>query len=94
MQPAGVLKRTTDIGRTSPTHTEVHMRALQVLGIVLIVAGLWVLVHPPTYTREESLFKVGNVEATMRQQHPVPAWAGGAALGAGVVILLLGLVRR
>jgi hypothetical protein len=70
------------------------MRVMQVSGAVLLVLGLWVIVHPPSYSREESIFHIGNVEATMRAQHIVPAWVGGAAVGAGVVLVVLGLVRR
>jgi hypothetical protein len=70
------------------------MRAMQVVGAVLIALGVWIVIHPPTYSREESVFKVGNIEATMREQHPVPVWVGGAVLGGGVVLMVLGLIRR
>jgi hypothetical protein len=70
------------------------MRVMQVSGVVLIALGLWIIVRPPTYSREESLFKVGNLEATMRREHTVPGWAGGAAVGGGVVLTLLALIRR
>jgi hypothetical protein len=70
------------------------MRAMQIVGGVLIAIGVWIVIHPPTYSREDSVFKVGNIEATMRAQHPVPAWVGGAVLGGGVVLLVLGLIRR
>jgi uncharacterized membrane protein YdcZ (DUF606 family) len=70
------------------------MRALQVLGVLLIVAGLWVLIRPPSYPHEQSVFKLGNVEAKVQKEQPVPAWLGGAALGAGVVLFALGLRRR
>jgi cytochrome c biogenesis protein CcdA len=70
------------------------MRALQVVGVLLIVLGLWVLIRPPSYPHEESVFKLGNVEARMQQERPVPAWLGGVALGAGVVLFAVGLKRR
>ena len=70
------------------------MRAMQVSGSVLIVLGLWIVIHPPSYSREETVFKLGNIEANLRQEHPVPAWIGGAMAGGGLVLLVLGLIRR
>jgi len=70
------------------------MRALQIVGAILIAIGLWVLIRPPSYTREHSVLKLGNVEATVQQQQPVPGWAGGIALGVGAVLLVIGLKRH
>lgn len=66
------------------------MRALQVSGVVLIAIGLWIIIRPPAYSREESVFKFGDIEAKMQQQRTVPGWAGGVALGAGLVLLVVG----
>jgi hypothetical protein len=70
------------------------MRALLISGAVLIVAGLWMIARPPSYSREESVFKLGDIEAKMRQEHRVPAWVGGMALGAGLVLFAAGMKRR
>lgn len=70
------------------------MRALQISGVVLIAIGLWILVRPPTYSREESVLKLGNIEAKMQEQHAVPGWVGGVALGAGLVLVVVGLRKR
>jgi hypothetical protein len=67
------------------------MRALQISGVLLIVIGLGMIVRPPSYSREESVFKLGDIEATMRQEHRVPGWVGGMALGAGVVLFVVGI---
>lgn len=67
------------------------MRALQISSLVLIAIGLWLIIRPPTHAREESLFKFGGLEAKMQEQRPVvPGWAGGVALGAGLVLLVVG----
>ena len=55
--------------------------------------GLGLLIRPPSYSREESVFKVGEIEAKVRQEHPVPGWVGGLALGAGVVLVVVGLKK-
>ena len=70
------------------------MRALTISGAVLILIGLWIIIHPPSYSREESVLKIGNLEAKMQQRHAVPGWAGGIALGAGVVLVVLGSKKR
>jgi hypothetical protein len=66
------------------------MRALQMSGLVLIVVGLWIIIRPPSYSRDETVLKFGDIEAKMQQQRSVPEWAGGIALGAGSVIVLVG----
>jgi len=70
------------------------VRAIQVLGAVLIVIGMWMVIRPPSYSREESVFKLGDVEAKMQQERQVPGWVGGMALGAGLVLLVVGSKSR
>jgi len=70
------------------------MRAVQIIGAILIAAGLYILVKSPSYSSDKSLFKVGQVEATVQQSHEVPAWAGGVALAAGVVLVVTGFRKR
>jgi cytochrome c biogenesis protein CcdA len=69
------------------------MRALQISGLVLIAIGLWFIIRPPSYSREESVFKFGDVEARMQEQRSLPGWVGGAALGAGLVLVAVGFRR-
>ena len=66
------------------------MRARQISGLVLIAIGLWIIIRPPTYSHQQSVLKFGDLEAKMQEQRPVPGWAGGVALGAGLVLLLFG----
>ncbi len=67
---------------------------MQVSGAVLIVIGVWMVIRPPSYSREESVFKLGDVEAKMQQERQVPGWVGGMALGAGLVLLVVGSKSR
>ena len=60
------------------------MRSLIIAGVLLIAVGLFAILKPPTYSREESVFKLGDLEARVQQQRTVPAWVGGAR-GAYVV---------
>jgi len=66
------------------------MRALKISGLVLIAIGLWIILRPPSYSHDETVLKFGELEAKMQQQRTVPGWAGGIALGAGIVIVLVG----
>jgi hypothetical protein len=66
------------------------MRALQISGLLLVAIGLWVIIRPPSYSHDETVLKFADVEAKMQQQRTVPEWAGGIALGAGIVIVVLG----
>jgi drug/metabolite transporter (DMT)-like permease len=70
------------------------MKAFLVAGLVLIAAGILLILRPPHYASEQSVFKLGDVEARMQQERPLPAWVGGAVLGAGIVLLGAGLFKR
>jgi hypothetical protein len=66
------------------------MRILQIVGALLIAGGLFVLIKTPTYSSEKSVFKIGDVEAKVSQEHVIPPWAGGAAVAVGVVLIVVG----
>ncbi len=70
------------------------MRILQVLGVILIAGGLFILIRGPSYSSDKSLFKIGDVEAKVSQDHAIPPWAGGAALVAGVVLIVAGARKK
>lgn len=67
------------------------MRALPISGAILIATGLLLIIKPPSYSREESVIKLGNLEAKVQQQHTIPSWIGGVILGAGCVLVIVGL---
>jgi hypothetical protein len=66
------------------------MRILQIVGAILIAGGLFVLIKSPSYSSDKSLFKIGDVEAKVAQEHAIPPWVGGAAIAAGVVLIVVG----
>jgi drug/metabolite transporter (DMT)-like permease len=70
------------------------MRVPLIAGAILIIAGLYILIRGVSYSREESVFKIGDIEAKVQQQHTVPEWLGGLALGAGAVLVIVGLKKR
>jgi hypothetical protein len=66
------------------------MRVLQIVGALLIAGGLFILIKTPSYPSEKSVFKVGDVEAKVSQERAIPPWVGGAALAAGLVLIVVG----
>ncbi len=67
------------------------MRNLQIVGAILIAGGLFVLIRAPSYSSEKSVFKIGDVEAKVSQEHVISPWLGGAAVVAGVVLIVAGV---
>ena len=70
------------------------MRAVLIAGAVLVAAGLFLLIKGGSYTREESVFKLGELEARVQRKHSIPEWVGGLGLGAGLVLVVVGLKKR
>ena len=73
------------------------MKAISILGIILIVFGIFVLISEGiSYTKTEKVIDIGPIEATAKRQKtiPIPPLAGGAALAAGVVLVIAGSKRR
>lgn len=70
------------------------MRVSLIAGLVLAALGAFVVFQGVSYTKEESVFKFGGLEAKMQQKNRVPEWIGGVALGAGLVLMLTGLKKR
>lgn len=67
------------------------MRASLLAGAILAILGAFIIIKGVSYTREESVFKLGGIEAKVQQERPIPQWTGGVALGAGLVLLITGL---
>lgn len=70
------------------------MRGLQIIGALLIAGGLFILIRAPSYSSEKSVLKVAGIEAKVNEQHEIPGWVGGAALAAGIVLLVAGVRKR
>lgn len=69
------------------------MKGLPVLGILLVVIGLVMLAKPViSYTTRDKVVDLGPVEVTKdTEKHvPISPIAGGAAVVAGVVLLMTG----
>jgi hypothetical protein len=67
-----------------------YMRALQILGAILILGGLFVVIKSPSYSSDKSVLKIGGVEAKVSQQQAIPPWVGGAGVVVGVILIVAG----
>ena len=73
------------------------MKVATLTGIALVVVGILALAYGGiSYTKEETIIDVGPIEATAETEEriPLPPLVGGAALVAGVVLLVTGARRR
>jgi hypothetical protein len=68
------------------------MNGSKLLAVILIIAGVLSLAYGSfTYTKETHDAKIGPMEISIKDKETVniPAWAGGAALLAGVILLVV-----
>lgn len=70
------------------------MRPLSLLGIILLALGAYVLFRGASYQSRDEVLKVGDVKASVQSKKAVPAWAGGVAIVAGIVLVAAGMRRR
>jgi hypothetical protein len=70
------------------------MRPQALIGIVLVVLGAFILFRGMSYSDRDEVLKVGDVKASVESKKAVPAWAGGVALVAGIVLIAAGMKRR
>ena len=73
-----------------------RMKPIVIVGVVCIVLGLAALAYQGiTYTTREKVIDVGPVQVTAEKEHAIwlPPLLGVVAVGAGVVLVVVG-VRR
>ena len=64
------------------------MRPLTLAGLALIAVGLFVAVRGVSYRRDRSVFRMGEIEASIQEERAVPPWAGVVGVVAGVLLIL------
>jgi hypothetical protein len=63
-------------------------------GLVLLAVGAFILFRGLSYNSDRSVIKIGEFEASVQEKQSVPAWAGGLAAVAGLVLIVAGSRRR
>lgn len=66
------------------------MRATLVLGILLLLAGGYILVQGFSVTTNREVLNVGPLQATVSEKKNVPTWVGGVGIAAGLVLIIAG----
>ena len=64
------------------------MRPKQIIGAILIIAGIFVLWKRPTYTDKKNVVEIGDFKASVNEREAIPSWIGYVSIGAGVILLL------
>ncbi|MEO8451302.1 MAG: hypothetical protein ABI647_16020 [Gemmatimonadota bacterium] len=70
------------------------MRPLTIVGILLIIAGAFVLIRGASFTSKRDVLKIGDVKVTADERQSVPPWAGGLAIVAGAALVFAGARKR
>ncbi len=66
------------------------MKVIQVVGLVLLLFGGYVLVRGLSFTRDREVLDVGPVQAEVEERKAIPSWVGALAAGLGVVCIVAG----
>jgi uncharacterized membrane protein len=70
------------------------MRPLTLVGILLLALGAFIMFRGMSYKSKDEVLRVGDLKASVEERHAEPTWAGGLAIGAGVVLIAAGMKRR
>jgi hypothetical protein len=71
------------------------MRAiLFLIGIALIVGGLWVVFGHGGYTETDTVFQIGSAKLTATQHKSFPEWMGIAGIVVGVLLAVGGIFSK
>ena len=67
------------------------MKLVQLIGILCILAGGFVLIRGFTYTKQENVIEVGDdFKVGVQEKKSVPAWVGGLGIVAGLGLIVIG----
>jgi hypothetical protein len=66
------------------------MRIVLALGVLLVLAGSYILVKGFSVTTDREVLNVGPLEASVKEQRAIPPWVGGVGVAAGLVLIIAG----
>ena len=70
------------------------MKPMVIVGIVVAGLGAFILLKGLSYRSQSNIISVGDMHASVSEQHAIPAWIGAAAVAAGVVLIVTAAGRR
>jgi uncharacterized membrane protein YphA (DoxX/SURF4 family) len=68
--------------------------ALIVIGIVLLVAGIWIVVGHGSYETTDTVVKLGPAQITATHDKSIPSWVGIAGIVVGALLAIGGFVKK
>jgi hypothetical protein len=63
------------------------MRRLTIVGVVLIIAGMFVALRGVTYRSQRSDLKVGDFQASLEERRAIPSWIGWGVAAIGLALV-------
>jgi hypothetical protein len=67
------------------------MKAGLIVGVILILAGIYVVAGQASYKSDREVIKIGGLEASVKESHLVPQWAGAIGIVLGGVLVFAGM---
>lgn len=69
------------------------MRIGVIIGVVLVALGGYMASGNASYKTKKDVMRVGELSASVQEEHRIPVWVGFVTLGAGVLVLV-GSLRK
>lgn len=67
---------------------------LIIVGIILLVAGIWIVSGHATYQDTDTLLQVGSAKITATHDKGVPQWVGIAGIVVGGLLAVSGFISK
>jgi uncharacterized membrane protein YphA (DoxX/SURF4 family) len=67
---------------------------LFIVGILLLVGGLWVVFGHGSYSQTDTVFQIGSAKLTATHDKAVPSWVGISGIVVGALLLLGGFFSK
>ena len=67
---------------------------LLILGVVLLIGGVWVVFGHGSYSQTDTVFQVGSAKLTATHDKSIPSWLGISGIIVGVLLVLGGVFSK
>ncbi|TAM58113.1 MAG: hypothetical protein EPN49_13520 [Rhodanobacter sp.] len=68
--------------------------ALIIAGIILLVAGIWIVAGHASYQDTDTVLQVGTAKLTATQNKDIPRWLGIAGIVVGGLLAVGGFIKK
>lgn len=68
--------------------------AAMIIGIILLVAGIWVVAADPSYQVTQTAAELGPLALETTTDEPIPQWTGIAGIVVGAALFFGGVFGR